>query len=294
MIEKIEQRGTSVDLSMDLYLPIKKYTYMEKIVHFWVNIPLCCGIGYTLKSEVAKGKYVCDKLSVAYRAERRNPGEIFEQGFSAYSLYRAFNKHFPFIDELINGDKSWRENLAYLLVPCDTSDKSWLEISILFLIWNTIALPLRLLFLVVNLVILFFSIIFDPQAFFGQSLYKDPFISNWSALALSKEERDANCFLSPASSFWKYVVVLDGYIDFSEYSRKIIADGEDLDPRDMEDCAVYDAGEVLPKAPDNQTISPECILGAYKIVNNKKTEFVYNPNFFGLSKLSKNLDHTQC
>ncbi len=272
MHEKVDTREIAVNRPINLDLPQKEYTYMENFVHFWVNIPICCGIGHELSYKVAKGNYVCEDLSIAYRAERRNPGEVFEQGFSAYSFYRSLNKFVPSIDDLINGEISGKE-FFFNILP-----------------WITIFLPITILYFAIRIL---FNIIFYPLSFFGQSLYEAPFISNWSALALSKEERNVWCFLSSTSVFWRYVVVLDGYIDFSEFSKNIIADKKDQDPRDSEDSSVYDAGEIFPKSLNNQTNSPECIVGAYKIVNGKKTEFCYNPNFFGLSKLSKNLDHSQ-
>ncbi len=57
---------------------------------------------------------------------------------------------------------------------------------------------------------------------------------------------------------------MDGYIDFSEFSKKTIAEKKALDPRDSEDSSVYDAGKIFPKFLDNQTISSKFIVGAYK------------------------------
>ncbi len=251
--------------------PRKAYSSCESCVHCCVNIPCSCGLDREFRNEVIEGKYVVSDPTIAYRADKRPPKMIFADGFSAYSAYRAVNKLFPPMD-----------------TACDTLDLECLA-------KNAFLFPCHIVLSGIVLLNCIARLISSPCTVFGQNVYDAPFVSNWSALALSTNYSSARYLQATTNEYWRYIVLLDGYISYSDFSIDLIETNKEKDPRSNLWGGVFDAKEIFPKNLDDQTISPLCIVGAIKIENDRESEyFIFNKNFEQWDKIKSALEDNNC
>ena len=234
-----------------LFFKKKEYTNTEKMVHCCVNSMSCC-CDKDLKKDISENKFIQSEPIIAYRGDTRPPEEVFNSGFSAYSLWRS-----PPGRQLTKSPLQWLWVLTCCLLccPCTT-------------VICTGAC--------------------DGDCTCGQSLYSSPFVSNWSALALTLNFSDAKAWFPPKEKFWRYIIYMDGCILFSDFSNDLINNKGVRDPRirdsfDQDPSAVYDAKEVFPKDLKDQTISACRVIAAAETERYSKCDgdmqFIFNKDF---------------
>jgi len=239
-----------------LFFVKKKYTKTEKAVHCCLTVSPGCGLCDSLRKEVKNGNFVDPNPIIAYRADTREPKEIFSEGFSAYHPSRL---SFVFPD----------------LSAEDTCGKVTKPICIF-----TFCLPF------LALINAFEAMLYCCR---GSLLYEAPFVSSWPALAMTLNFDDANVWRSSKETYYRYIMLVDGVISFSEFSNALIRENSYLDPRSG-DNAIYDAQEVFPKDPDDQTVAPEQIIGAAGYGIDYTIMITFNPKFIGFSLIKNIID----
>lgn len=233
----------------------KKYNYSstESCIHDC--LPYCGCTRDKLREAVSEGKFLIDEPLLAFRGDSRKPDEIFSSGFSAYAFQRM-----------------------EMCPACGSCDLDIINcnncISLMWCLCPTLltcGIPLLLQNIACCLI-------------FGNSTYERPFNSRWPALALTKYFSDANQGLGAYSDFeYRYLVCMDGAVDFSAFSNGLVASGPD--PRgSLKMPWLRDENEIFPKDLDDQTIDGSHIIAC--VVPNKNpddvrhyTTIAFNPEF---------------
>lgn len=246
------QRKTDLKYTPMLFAAPAK-TGSEKFLHSLAN---CCPpTGISQKLHERQERYAISQEVLAFRADSREPQKMFDLGFSAYAFERIFNWMFCYCcTPTIN---------AAICVGC---------------------FPFLCLYHGVE------CCCCHPGQYCGNNNVIGAHNTSWSALSFSSEFSHARP-ASGANNHWRYIVVLQGAIDFTTFSIDYLNQNED-------DCCVNSLDkpewELLPRDLTDQTVPPEQIIAAVKIqdgvysvlCNHRFSQWDRVANFLTSQKLS--------
>jgi len=113
---------------------------------------------------------------------------------------------------------------------------------------------------------------------------------------MSLTSGDARVWCGDDDQYYKYLIFTDAVARFDVWSLDTARKNPRQDPRG-EYSPVYDAKEVFPRDLDNQTISPDQIIGSYLyitrrpgVVFQEDYTFVFNKDFFAYQTIKPFLE----
>lgn len=196
-------------------------TLEQKFLHCLANICPPTGMSHALKEK--REKYTVEDPKIAFRADTRPPDEMHEQGFSAYSFQRILN---------------WMT--CYCISP-ETNG-----------VLSTCAYLFTCLFHGVT------CCCCQPGNCCGNNMVSGAHNTSWSALSFASDFSHARPG-SRSNNCWRYIVLLDGAINFTEFSIDYLAQKETHHfTRHLDK---FEA-ELLPKNLNDQTVSSTKIIAA--------------------------------